>query len=52
MSDASTSMVGTIEVGDKDRLDLDTLGAWMMANVPGYAGPSPGMTTERKNADR
>lgn len=32
-------MVGTIEVGDKDRLDLDTLGAWMMANVPGYAGP-------------
>ncbi|SFO20288.1 Predicted kinase, aminoglycoside phosphotransferase (APT) family [Sphingomonas sp. OK281] len=39
MSDASTSMVGTIEVGDKDRLDLDTLGAWMTANVPGYAGP-------------
>ncbi len=32
-------MVGTIAVGDKDRLDLDTLGAWMMANVPGYAGP-------------
>ncbi len=32
-------MVGTIEVGDKDRLDLDTLGAWMAANVPGYAGP-------------
>ncbi|WP_093399410.1 phosphotransferase family protein [Sphingomonas sp. OK281] len=32
-------MVGTIEVGDKDRLDLDTLGAWMTANVPGYAGP-------------
>jgi len=32
-------MVGTIEVGDKDRLDLDMLGAWMTANVPGYAGP-------------
>ncbi len=32
-------MVGTIAVGDKDRLDLDTLGAWMTANVPGYAGP-------------
>ncbi len=32
-------MVGTIEVGDKDRLDLDTLGAWMSANVPGYVGP-------------
>jgi aminoglycoside phosphotransferase (APT) family kinase protein len=32
-------MVGTIEVGDKDRLDLDKLGAWMTANVPGYAGP-------------
>ena len=32
-------MVGTIAVGDKDRLDLDKLGAWMTANVPGYAGP-------------
>ncbi|PTW49267.1 aminoglycoside phosphotransferase (APT) family kinase protein [Sphingomonas faeni] len=32
-------MVGTIEVGDKDRLDLDKLSAWMTANVPGYAGP-------------
>ncbi len=38
-SDAATSMVGTIAVGDKDRLDLDALGAWMAANVPGYAGP-------------
>lgn len=38
-SDAATSMVGTIAVGDKDRLDLDTLDAWMTANVPGYAGP-------------
>jgi len=38
-SDAATSMVGTIAVGDKDRLDLDALGAWMTANVPGFAGP-------------
>ncbi|WP_107958937.1 phosphotransferase family protein [Sphingomonas aurantiaca] len=32
-------MVGTIAVGDKDRLDLDALGAWMTANVPGFTGP-------------
>ncbi|TCP98234.1 aminoglycoside phosphotransferase (APT) family kinase protein [Sphingomonas sp. PP-F2F-A104-K0414] len=32
-------MVGTIAVGDKDRLDLDKLDAWMTANVPGYSGP-------------
>lgn len=38
-SDAATSMVGTIAVEDKDRLDLDKLGAWMTANVPGYTGP-------------
>jgi len=38
-SDAATSMVGTIAVGDKDRLDLDALGAWMTVNVPGFAGP-------------
>jgi len=38
-SDAATSMVGTIAVGDKDRLDLDALGAWMTASVPGFAGP-------------
>lgn len=38
-SDAATSMVGTIAVGDKDRLDLDALGAWMTANVPGFTGP-------------
>jgi aminoglycoside phosphotransferase (APT) family kinase protein len=39
MSDASTSMVGTIEVGERDKLDLEKLGAWMIANVPGYTGP-------------
>ena len=38
-SDAATSMVGTIAVGEKDRLDLDALGAWMTAHVPGFAGP-------------
>jgi aminoglycoside phosphotransferase (APT) family kinase protein len=32
-------MVGTIAVGDKDRLDLDALDAWMTANVPGFTGP-------------
>ncbi len=32
-------MVGTIEVGERDKIDLDALGAWMTANVPGYAGP-------------
>ena len=32
-------MVGTIAVGEKDRLDLDALGAWMTAHVPGFAGP-------------
>ncbi|HXH16333.1 MAG TPA: phosphotransferase family protein [Sphingomonas sp.] len=32
-------MVGTIAVGEKDRLDLEALGTWMAANVPGYAGP-------------
>ena len=35
----TNSMEGTIAVGDKDRLDLDALGAWMTANVPGFAGP-------------
>jgi aminoglycoside phosphotransferase (APT) family kinase protein len=38
-SDAATSMVGTIEVSERDRLDLDALGTWMTANVPGYDGP-------------
>lgn len=29
----------TIAVADKDRLDPDRLGAWMAANVDGFAGP-------------
>ena len=32
-------MEGTIAVGERDKLDLDALGAWMAANVDGYAGP-------------
>lgn len=32
-------MEGTIAVGERDKLDLEALGAWMTANVPGYAGP-------------
>ena len=38
-SDAQTSMTGTIEVADKDRLDLDSLAGWMAAHVEGFAGP-------------
>jgi aminoglycoside phosphotransferase (APT) family kinase protein len=38
-SDAATSMVGTIAVAERDKLDLDALGAWMTDNVAGYAGP-------------
>ena len=29
----------TIEVAEKDRLDLTRLSAWMQANVEGFAGP-------------
>lgn len=32
-------MVGTIEVPEADRLDLDRLTAWFEANVEGYEGP-------------
>ncbi len=38
-SDAASTMVGTIAVGEKDRLDLDRLTAWMDTNVGGFAGP-------------
>ncbi len=38
-SDAASTMVGTIAVGEKDRLDLDRLTAWMDTNVDGFAGP-------------
>ncbi|WP_375402428.1 phosphotransferase family protein [uncultured Sphingomonas sp.] len=39
MSDAGASMVGTIAVEDRDRLDLDRLSAWMGEHVDGYGGP-------------
>ncbi len=39
MSDAQTSMVGTIAVEERDRLDLSKLDAWMAANVAAYEGP-------------
>lgn len=32
-------MVGTIEVPERDQLDLDRLTAWFEANVEGFAGP-------------
>ncbi|MCB2083293.1 MAG: phosphotransferase family protein [Sphingomonadaceae bacterium] len=37
--DYQKEMVGTIEVPEADRLDLDRLTAWFEANVEGYAGP-------------
>ncbi len=32
-------MNATAAVGERDRLDLDRLDAWMAGHVPGYAGP-------------
>lgn len=37
--DAQSTMVGTTEVPEKDRLDESRLTAWMAANVAGFAGP-------------
>ncbi|ODU22076.1 MAG: aminoglycoside phosphotransferase [Sphingomonas sp. SCN 67-18] len=37
--DAQSTMVGTTEVPEKDRLDEARLTAWMAANVAGFAGP-------------
>jgi len=37
--DFDTEMVGTVEVPDADKLDLNTLTAWFEANVEGFAGP-------------
>jgi len=39
VSEAAAGMIGTIAVEAKDRLDTDTLGAWLHANVPGFAAP-------------
>ena len=37
--DYDEAMVGTVEVSDKDAMDLDALTAWFEANVEGFAGP-------------
>lgn len=37
--DYDREMVGTIEVPERDRLDLDRLADWFDANVEGFAGP-------------
>ena len=38
MSEANVGATGVIEVPDHDRLDLNRLAAWMVANVEGFAG--------------
>ncbi|MDG6078904.1 phosphotransferase family protein [Erythrobacter litoralis] len=37
--DYDEAMVGTVEVSDKDAMDLDALTAWFEANVEGFEGP-------------
>ncbi|MEL6738248.1 MAG: phosphotransferase family protein, partial [Pseudomonadota bacterium] len=37
--DFDKEMVGTVEVEERDKLDLDRLTAWFEANVEGFAGP-------------
>ena len=37
--DYDKEMVGTIEVPEADKLDLDALTSWFEANVEGYDGP-------------
>ena len=37
--DFDKEMVGTIEVPERDRLDLDALTAWFETNVPDFEGP-------------
>ena len=39
MNEAASGMEGTIAVGERDRLDLDRLTAWMNESVEGFAGP-------------
>jgi len=36
---SSAPPTNTVEVADKDRLDLDRLAGWMQANVAGFQGP-------------
>ena len=37
--DFDKEMVGTVEVSDTDRLDMEALTAWFEANVEGFSGP-------------
>ena len=37
--DYDKEMVGTVEVEERDKLDLERLTAWFDANVEGYEGP-------------
>jgi len=37
--DFDKEMVGTVEVEERDKLDLDALAAWFTDNVEGFAGP-------------
>ena len=37
--DFDKEMVGTVEVEDRDKLDLGALTAWFEANVEGYECP-------------
>ena len=37
--DFDKEMVGTVEVSDKDKLDMEALTAWFEANVEGFKGP-------------
>ena len=37
--DYDAEMVGTVEVPERDRLDLDRLTEWFAAHVEGFAGP-------------
>ena len=34
--DFDTEMVGTVEVSDQDKLDMEALTAWFEANVEGF----------------
>jgi len=39
VTEAAAGMTGTVQVADKDRLDLARLADWLHANVAGFTGP-------------
>ncbi len=39
MENAQTAFSGTVDVPEKDQLDLDRLSMWMAENVAGFSGP-------------